>query len=189
MADDSTNPSGASAPRQDVLILRPPGRAHRDGILGVVRAAFSSDERDASEELDIVVSTWRAGTAPHHLEFVALADGAIVGYVLAAPGDLGGREVVAVAPLAVAPPFQRRGVGRSLMNRLLSEAEAAHLPLIVLLGLPGYYGQFGFEPSGPLGIRYPTAGEDNPHFLARRFANYDPSYRGHFTYCWETVKG
>ena len=189
MTADGTSPSGNSAPQLEGLIIRAPERGDRDDILGVVRDAFSRDERDASEELDIVLSTWEVGTAPYHLEFVAVADGIIAGHVLAAPGDLGGREVVAVAPLAVSPPFQRRGIGRSLMTRLLHGAEAADLPLVVLLGLPAYYGQFGFEPSGPLGICYPTVGEDNPHFLVRRFASYDPSYRGDFTYRWETAQG
>jgi putative acetyltransferase len=189
MTGDGTTPSANSAPQMEGLIIRAPEPGDRDGILGVVRDAFSSDQRDASEEVDIVLSTWEIGTAPYHLEFVAVADGAIVGHVLAAPGDLGGRGVVAVAPLAVSPPLQRRGIGRSLMTRLLRGAESADLPLVVLLGLPAYYGQFGFEPSGPLGICYPTVGEDNPHFLVRRFANYDPSYRGDFTYCWETVQG
>jgi putative acetyltransferase len=189
MTGDDTTSSADSAPRLVGLTTRAPEPGDRDGILGVVRDAFSSDERDASEELDIVLTTWDIGTAPYRLEFVAVADGTIVGHVLAAPGDLGGREVVAVAPLAVSPPLQRRGIGRSLMTRLLREAEAAELPLVVLLGLPSYYGQFGFEPSGSLGIRYPTVGEDNPHFLVRRFANYAPSYRGDFTYCWETVQG
>jgi putative acetyltransferase len=55
--------------------------------------------------------------------------------------------------------------------------------LIVLLGFPDYYGRFGFEPSAPLGISYRL--ERNPHFLVRRLARYEPSYRGDFVYCWE----
>ena len=120
---------------------------------------------------------------PAGFELVALDDGVVVGHVLAARGRLGRREVVAVAPLAVLPPHQGGGVGRALMTELLRRAEAASLPLVVLLGDAAYYGRFGFEPSGPLGITYRR--EVNPHFLVRRLSAYDPSYQGDFVYCWE----
>ena len=45
-----------------------------------------------------------------------------------------------------------------------------HWPLLVLLGDPAYYGRFGFEPAGPLGLSYLPVGADNPHFQARRLA-------------------
>ncbi len=57
--------------------------------------------------------------------------------------------------------------------------------MIVLLGSPGYYRRFGFEPSGPLGVVYPVVGADHPDFMVRRLPEYDPSLRGAVTYCWE----
>ena len=56
---------------------------------------------------------------------------------------------------------------------------------MVLLGDPGYYRRFGFEPSGPLGIVYAPVGEDDPHFQVRRFGGYEPTLKGEFRYCWE----
>jgi putative acetyltransferase len=156
------------------------------GILEVVRDAFSSEDRDGREELDIVESTWELKATAHDLELVAVEDGAIVGHVLAARGDLGGREAVAVAPLAVLPSHQGAGIGSALMAELLRRAEAAEIPMVLVLGDPAYYGRFGFEPSGPIGISYRPAGAGNPHFQVRRLAGYDPSDRGQFTYCWET---
>jgi predicted N-acetyltransferase YhbS len=155
----------------------------RDAILELVRDAFSDDDRDGLEEVDIVVSTWKSDASPPDFELVAIEDTSIVGHVLAARGRLSGREVVAVAPLAVSPPHQGGGIGIALMTEFLRRAEEAELSLVVLLGHPGYYGRVGFEPSGPLDISYRF--EDNPNFLVRRLATYDPSYRGDFTYCWE----
>jgi putative acetyltransferase len=160
----------------------------RDAILRVVRSAFSRDGRDGQEELDIVVNTWRLQAALDGLELVAVEENSVVGYVLGARGDLGGREVVAVAPLAVSPAHQRRQVGSALMKELIRRAEASAYPLVVLLGNPAYYSRFGFEPSGPLGISYPPVGNDDPHFQVRRLAGYDPSHRGNFRYCWEDEK-
>jgi len=165
------------------VIIRTARPADRDAVVALVREAFSSDDHDGREEVDIVVSTWETKATPAGFELVAVDDGAVVGHVLVASGVLDGRDVVAVAPLAVTPARQGEGVGSALMTELLARAEEAQLPLIVLLGRPDYYRRFGFEPSGPLGISYRIA--DDPHFMVRRLARYDPSYRGTFTYCWE----
>jgi len=163
--------------------LRPTTPSDRPAVLEVVREAFTDDERDASEELDIVRSTWESGRAT--FELVAVVDGAVVGHVLAAEGDLDGVAVVAVAPLAVSPAHQGAGVGTALMSELLRLAEAARLPMVVLLGAPGYYSRFGFEPSGPLGITYEPVGANDPHFQVRRLSSYDRSLNGTFRYVWE----
>jgi predicted N-acetyltransferase YhbS len=122
-------------------------------------------------------------------ELVAVDDDEVVGHVLGAPGDLGGRAVLAVAPLAVAASHRGRGVGASLMTELLTRAEASGWPLVVLLGAPAYYARFGFEPAGPFGIVYPPVGADSPHFMVRRFVPADRGPRGEFRYCWEPRRG
>ena len=157
----------------------------REAILGVVREAFSDDTRDGQVEVDIAIATWSLEAVPHGLELVAEAGRTLVGHVLSGRGDLSGRQVVGIAPLAVAPDRQGTGVGTALMNALLRRAELAGLPLVVLLGRPAYYERFGFEPSEPLGISYLPVGAGNPDFQVRRFPLYEPSYRGAFTYCWE----
>jgi len=71
------------------------------------------------------------------------------------------------------------------MEALIAQAAERRWPMLVLLGDPAFYGRFGFERAGPLGITYAPAGVDSPHFLARRLAGRDPVLRGSFTYCWE----
>jgi putative acetyltransferase len=169
----------------DDLLVRTSLTADRHAIVGVVHAAFSSPEHNGREEVDIVISTWEANAATVDLELVAVAEESIVGHVLGAWGDLAGRAVVAVAPLAVSPSHQGIGIGSALMHELVRRAEIAAIPLIAVLGDPDFYQRFGFEPAGPLGIDYPVVGVGNPHFQVRRFENYDASYRGSYTYCWE----
>jgi predicted GNAT family acetyltransferase len=120
---------------------------------------------------------------------VAADGGSVVGHVLTARADLGGREAIAVAPLAVLPSHQGRGVGSALMTELLDRADTSGYPLVALLGNPAFYGRFGFEPSGPLNIWYLPVGKGNPHFQIRRLSAFDPSYSGQFTYCWEAEGG
>jgi len=171
------------------VAIRPATPLDRDAILAVVREAFSRSGRDGQEEVDIVVSTWRLDAMLHGLELVAVEGDVVVGHALGARGDLGGRAVVAVAPLAVAPSHQGRGVGSQLMTELIRRADAGGYALVALLGNPAYYGRFGFEPSGPLNIFYPPVGAGDPHFQVRRLSAFDPMFSGEFTYCWEGAGG
>ena len=91
--------------------------------------------------------------------------------------------------MAVVPDRQGEGIGSGLMNELLRIAEEIGEPLVVLLGLPAYYGRFGFETAGPLGVNCLSFGFGGPHFLIRKLATYSPHYRGEFRYCWELTSG
>ena len=161
--------------------------ADEHAILEVITAAFTDPTRDASEERAIVRGTWAACAPGTRVELVAELRGDIVGHLLAAPGRLDGTPVAVagVAPVCVAPAHQGSGLGRALMEALLEEAEGRDWTLLVLLGDPAFYGRFGFEQAGPLGITYAPAGVDSPHFLARRVLDWESDLRGSFTYCWE----
>jgi putative acetyltransferase len=157
----------------------------RDLIIDVVESAFANGGRDGGEEVAIVRDTWAINAAAEGLDLVAVDGGQVLGHVLGATGRLGGRPVIGIAPLSVAPTCQRQGVGTALMTELLDRAERAEEPMVVLLGDPEYYRRFGFENSAPLGISYPPVGAGNPHFMVRRFTRFDPTYRGEYAYCWQ----
>ena len=114
-------------------------------------------------------------------------NGTVVGHLQAAPGRLDGdpTPVAGVAPVCVGAPQQGRGVGSALMDALIDAAADRRWPLLVLLGEPGYYERFGFEPAAPLGLSYPPVGAGNPHFQARKLPGYAKALRGEFDYCWE----
>lgn len=170
------------------VTIRPAQPGDAAGILAVVDDAFSfSGTREASEELAIVRGTWSAQRGRLLLELVADQDGAVVGHLQAAPGRLDGEDsaVAGIAPVCVATAHQARGHGRALIGALLDAAQELRWPLLVLLGDPSFYGRFGFEPAGPLGLSYPPVGAGNPHFQARRLPGYAAGLRGTFSYCWE----
>ena len=169
------------------VTVRPATPADAAGILAAVRDAFSDPTRDADEELDIVRKTWAVTAGDPCLELVADDAGTVVGHLQAAPGSLDGRAstVAGVAPVCVAPTHQGRGHGRALLVALVQRAAARGWPLLVVLGDPAFYGRFGFEPAGPLGLSYPPVGTGNPHFQAHRLPGWSATLRGKFGYCWE----
>lgn len=169
------------------LFVRTASLEDRDAVLGVVREAFSAGGRDGREELDIVRAVWEIDAAGEGLELVGVVDGLVVGHALGSWGQLNGEPVIGVGPLAVSPAQQNQGIGTALMEEIVGRADQAGLPLLVLLGDPAYYGRFGFEAAGPLGIFYRPVGLDSPHFQVRRLAAYRPGLSGEYVYSWESA--
>jgi len=69
-----------------------------------------------------------------------------------------------LAPMAVAPDFQKQGVGTELLQFALRQEEIKSQPLFVL-GEAGYYRRFGFEPCC---LPICPFDADNAHFLSMR---------------------
>lgn len=109
-------------------------------------------------------------SSPHYLpegSLVAVTeDGSVLGHVVLSRVGLerDGEppiEVLALAPLAVLPPHQNRGIGTALTRAALAAADARAEPLTVVLGATSYYSRFGFVPAHLHGIGgpYDAAGD------------------------------
>src|SRR6478735_5476792 len=66
-----------------------------------------------------------------------------------------GSLALALAPCAVHPDVQRRGVGTATIAAALEAARAAGEALVVVLGHAAYYARFGFVRASTLGIEAP----------------------------------
>lgn len=134
-----------------MTLVRQEKRGDRAAIRRVVTAAFG---RRAEADL---VDALSASTAwVPELSLVAQEDRAVVGYVAltrasirTVAGDVG---LLALAPLAVAPDFQRRGIGAALVHAALEIAASRGERAVVLIGHPSYYPRFGFEPAAARGL-------------------------------------
>ncbi len=130
--------------------VREAADADRAAIGDVLRAAF------AREDESRLVDALRADKALA-LEFVALVDGALVGYcafspVTIAPSIEG--EALGIAPVDVAPTHQRKGIGAALVETGSGIAKMRGANLIVVLGEPKYYSRFGFVPAASRNIAW-----------------------------------
>jgi putative acetyltransferase len=117
------------------------------------------------------------------LALVAELANRVVGHVMISYASLeeGGlrRPIAQLSPLAVAPEFQRQGIGSALVREVTSRARERGEPMVVLQGSPTFYGRLGFEPAGPLGVRMTLpAWAPVEAAQAIRFETYDPTFRG-----------
>jgi putative acetyltransferase len=100
-----------------------------------------------SEEADLVDALRAEGVVL--LSLVAERAGEVVGHILftrmwvdAASGAI---DAVALAPVAVVPAHQRRGVGSRLIRAGLEMLRDRGERLVILVGHPEYYPRFGFS--------------------------------------------
>jgi putative acetyltransferase len=90
------------------------------------------------------------------LSLVAVDDDRIVGHILFSPVVIESENVrcdaVGLAPMAVLPEYQGRGIGSMLVQEGLEQLRGMGHQIVVVLGHPGFYPRFGFMPSRPHGI-------------------------------------
>ena len=90
------------------------------------------------------------------LSIVAEAQGDIVGHLMLSKAKLTNefcdKEVIVLAPVAVLPEFQKKGIGSKLIKEGLKRAKKEGYGLVFLIGHPDYYPKFGFQPARAHGI-------------------------------------
>jgi putative acetyltransferase len=156
-----------------MLTLRVESEADRSAVRRVNLAAFAqSEEADLVERLTAEVS--------ERLSLVAIEDAELVGHILFTPVTLENNgpplKGMGLAPMAVLPQRQRRGIGTALVTEGLQRLRRAGCHFVVVLGHPGYYPRFGFEPASRYGIRCQWPGVPDEAFMLQPF---DPdSLRG-----------
>lgn len=119
--------------------------ADAPAIAAVTVAAFCDAAHSDGTEPRIIDALRRAGQLT--VSLVAEQGGAIIGHVAISPVRLSGGEAgwYGLGPIAVAPAWQRQGVGARLMSQALADLRARRAAGCVVLGDPAFYARFGFS--------------------------------------------
>jgi predicted N-acetyltransferase YhbS len=118
------------------------------------------------------------------LSLVAKLDNKLVGHILFSYIDLVNREtirVLALAPIAVLPEYQNRGVGSLLIKTGLEIAEKNAAPMVIVLGEPKFYTRFGFQPAIAHNINSPFDVPDE-YFMVKFSIKNIQDYQGKIIY-------
>ena len=132
----------------------------RPTIFELVESAFGNVPESDHREQYLVERLHESAAFVPQLSLVAeSADGRVVGYILLTEveivSDSGVAVSLGVAPLAVAPEFQRRGVGGALIAAAHRAAAALGYGSAVLPGHEDYYPSFGYRRAADYGIEFP----------------------------------
>lgn len=92
------------------------------------------------------------------LSIVAELNNRIVGHILFSKIKIVGDsnyQSLFLAPMAVIPEFQKRGIGSELIKRGMDKAKELGFNSIIVLGHKEYYPKFGFQRASRWGIKCP----------------------------------
>ena len=124
------------------LMVRQEDLGDTSAVHAVNEAAF-----ERQDEADLVDSLRSAGVVL--LSLVAEVEQQIVGHILFSrmwiDGDGEAVPAAALAPVAVLPGHQRRGIGERLIRTGLDYLSKQQERIVIVLGHPEYYSRFGFS--------------------------------------------
>jgi putative acetyltransferase len=137
-----------------VVLERPEQRAQ---VLALNRLAFAGEEEariiEALTRDDLVV-----------LSLVVTEDEKVTGHILFSrlEVEVDGRPVkaVALAPMAVLPDHQNKGIGSTLIRRGLDLVAARGFEAVLVVGHTAFYPRFGFSPDAVRHIACPFQGHE-----------------------------
>lgn len=144
------------------MIVRAEQPGDTEAIDRVNRLAF-----EQPDEAQIVARLRTSDAFIPHLSIVAEEAGVVVGHILFSriqldpPSEV---RAISLAPMAVLPDRQRRGIGSELVRRGLEVATDLGEEVVVVVGHPGYYPRFGFEPARTFGLTNPFPGTEDAFF-------------------------
>jgi putative acetyltransferase len=130
-----------------MIEIRPEEPQDQNAIHRLNLAAFENGPEAA------LVDALRS-SCKEYLAFVAVEDGVVVGHILFTPVTVDGSDVtgMGLAPMAVLPSHQRKGIGSRLVRHGLDHLRQSGCPFVIVLGHPEYYPRFGFEPASRYGL-------------------------------------
>jgi putative acetyltransferase len=134
--------------------IRPARPEDRAAVLAVETAAFSTPA-----EAELVAALLEDPTAVPVVSLLAEVDGVAIGHILFTRATVTGEGTAPpasiLAPLAVVPEAQRRGVGQALIEAGIEALGALDVSLVFVLGHMGYYPRAGFHPALRFGLDPP----------------------------------
>lgn len=145
------------------MIVRAEQPGDTEAIDRVNRLAF-----EQPDEAQIVARLRASDAFIPQLSIVAEEAGEVVGHILFTRVQLNPPSevrVISLAPMAVLPEHQRRGIGSALVREGLEVAAELGEEVAVLVGHPSYYPRFGFELASRYGLTNPFPGTEDAFFV------------------------
>jgi putative acetyltransferase len=142
---------------EDSITLRDEVPADGFAVRNILLVAFEGDG-----EARIVELLRQAQKAI--ISLVAVIDYDVVGHILFSPMTIDPPQqefnALGLAPLAVLPEYQGRGIGTRLTQEGLRVCKRLGYSLVFVLGYPDYYSRFGFSAAGAYGLGNEYGAED-----------------------------
>ena len=129
-----------------MIHIRPERTEDTESIRELTISAFQGDE-----EARLIAAIRASDYFIPELSLVAVETDRIVGHILFSPitVESSGKSVnaLALAPMAVVPEYQNKGIGTELVKHGLAACKKLGYTIVIAVGHPEYYPRFGFKPA------------------------------------------
>ncbi|GEN52203.1 GNAT family N-acetyltransferase [Halobacillus faecis] len=135
--------------------VRPEKKEDFQAIEQIIIRAFENEEMSDQTEHQLVGRLRNSDAYVPELSLVAVEKGEIIGHLMLTKVTIGENDSLrslALAPVSVHPSYQNQGVGKALIEHALKKSGEKDYESVIVLGHPGYYSRFGFQPASKYGI-------------------------------------
>ena len=144
-------------------------------VENLTREAFWDVYRPGCSEHLVLNKLRQADSFIKDLDYVLIEDGKIVGNIVYTKMFTGTErkmsdEVIAFGPISVHPDFQRKGLGKKLIEYTLDKAKCLGYKAVLITGDNNYYNPLGFESACRYHVYLPGTSEDDEaaFFMAKK---------------------
>ncbi|MGG7142723.1 GNAT family N-acetyltransferase [Clostridium nigeriense] len=158
-----------------MIIIRKEETKDYEKVEKVIEESFKTAEFTDKDEHNLVRRLRKSAEFVKELSLIAEDNDRIVGHILLTKAFIkeNNREfdTLALAPVAVLPDYQKRGIGKSLINKAIEKAIELGYKSIVVLGHENYYPKFGFKKASDYGIKAPFEVPDEAYMILELIPN------------------
>lgn len=179
--------------KSDDIIIRRETPSDYDAVEHLTREAFWNVYRPGCTEHYVVHVLRKDPAFVPELDLVMERNGQLIGHVMYMRAKItadDGRElpVMTFGPISIHPDFQRRGLGKRLLDESMERARELGAGALCIEGNIAFYGKSGFVVAGTKGIRYHGEPEQEmvPYFLMKEL---QPGFLDGVTGVYHTPQG
>ena len=133
------------------IILRLEEEKDYNSVENLTREAFWNVYKPGCDEHLLIHNIRKAKVFIKDLDYVAVSNDEILGNIVYAKAKIidvnKEHDVLTFGPVSVLPMYQKRGIGKKLIEHTIDKSKEMGFNAILIYGNPKYYERFGFKNS------------------------------------------
>jgi len=138
------------------VLLRPEEEKDYNSVENLTREAFWNVYKPGCDEHLLIHNMRNKQEFIKDLDYVAVFNDEVIGNIVYAKAKIMGvnkeYDVITFGPVSVLPMYQKRGVGKKIIEYTITKAKEMGFNAIMIYGNPKYYERFGFKNGGEYSI-------------------------------------
>jgi predicted N-acetyltransferase YhbS len=164
--------------------LRPEEEKDYSIVENLTREAFWNVYRPGCDEHLVLHNIRNENEFIKELDYVAIYNNEIIGNIVYAKskiiGTLKEYEVLTFGPVSVLPKYQKKGIGKILIEHTIKKAKEMGFKAIIIYGNQKYYEKFGFKNTKEYGITDMEGNYNDALMVLELFSNSLENITGKF---------